>query len=100
MIIKEKISNSFNLFLKEMYGDQFGEFVCGYLGLKGSLSNNWMRLSMICRIMRRVLCIRPIMSNTHVDVISKKGKDFYHILFDIKIQTVIFSSCLLLLIDH
>ena len=51
MIIKEKISYSFNLFLKEMYGDQFGEFVCGYLGLKGSLSNNWMRLSMICRIM-------------------------------------------------
>ena len=27
--------NSFNLFLKEMYRDQFGEFVCGYLGLKG-----------------------------------------------------------------
>lgn len=40
------------------------------------------------------------MSNTHVDVISKKGKDFYHILLDIKIQTVIFSSCLVLLIDH
>ena len=25
-------TNSFN---KETYGDQFGEFVCGYLGLKG-----------------------------------------------------------------
>ena len=23
------------LILKEMYGDQFGEFVCGYWGLKG-----------------------------------------------------------------
>ena len=22
--------------MKEMYGDQFGEFVCGYWGLKGS----------------------------------------------------------------
>ena len=39
MITKRKIfdllSNSHNLFLKEMYGDQFGEFVCGYWGLKG-----------------------------------------------------------------
>ena len=25
------------LFLKEMYGDQFGESVCGSWGLKGSL---------------------------------------------------------------
>ena len=31
------LSNSLNLFLKEMYGDQFGEFVCGYWGLKGYL---------------------------------------------------------------
>ena len=29
------LSNSLNLFVKEMYGDQFGEFVCGYSGLKG-----------------------------------------------------------------
>ena len=29
------LSNSHNLFFKEMYGDQFGEFVCGYWGLKG-----------------------------------------------------------------
>ena len=29
------LSNSLNLFLKEMYRDQFGEFVCGYWGLKG-----------------------------------------------------------------
>ena len=28
------LSNSFNSFLKEVYGDQFGEFVCGYWGLK------------------------------------------------------------------
>ena len=28
-------SNSLNSFLKEMYGDQFGEFVCGYWDLKG-----------------------------------------------------------------
>ena len=40
MITKEKIcfdllSNSLNLFLKEMYGDQFGEFAHGYWGLKG-----------------------------------------------------------------
>ena len=29
------LSNSLDLFLKEMYRDQFGEFVCGYWGLKG-----------------------------------------------------------------
>ena len=37
MITKEKcldlILNSLNLFIKEMYGDQFGEFVRGYWGL-------------------------------------------------------------------
>ena len=39
MIIIEKILWSFikfsQLILKEMYEDQFGEFVCGYWGLKG-----------------------------------------------------------------
>ena len=39
MILKRKIfdllSNSLYSFLKEMYGDQFGEFVSGYRGLKG-----------------------------------------------------------------
>ena len=30
------LSNSLNLFFIEMYGDQFGEFVCAYWGLKGS----------------------------------------------------------------
>ena len=39
MITKRKIfdllSNSLDLFFKEMYGDQFGEFVCGYWGLMG-----------------------------------------------------------------
>ena len=39
MILKRKIwdflSNSSNSFFKEMYGDQFGEFVSGYQGLKG-----------------------------------------------------------------
>ena len=39
MITKRKIFdlllNSLNLFFKEMYRDQFGEFVCGYWGLKG-----------------------------------------------------------------
>ena len=29
------LSNSLNKFFKEMYGDQFGEFVCGYWGVKG-----------------------------------------------------------------
>ena len=29
------LSNSLNSFIKEMYRDQFGEFVCGYSGLKG-----------------------------------------------------------------
>ena len=29
------LSNSLNSFCKEMYRDQFGEFVCGYWGLKG-----------------------------------------------------------------
>ena len=29
------LSNSLNSFFKEMYGDQFGELVCGYWGLKG-----------------------------------------------------------------
>ena len=26
---------SLNYFIKEMYGDQFGEVVCGYWGLNG-----------------------------------------------------------------
>ena len=29
------LSNSLSQFFKEMYGDQFGEFVCWYWGLKG-----------------------------------------------------------------
>ena len=29
------LSNSLNSFFKEMYGDQFGELLCGYWGLKG-----------------------------------------------------------------
>ena len=29
------LTNSLNSFFKEMYGDQFGEFVSGYRGLKG-----------------------------------------------------------------
>ena len=29
------LPNSLNSFCKEMYGDQFGEFVCGYWDLKG-----------------------------------------------------------------
>ena len=29
------LSNSLNQFLQEMYGDQSGEFVFGYWGLKG-----------------------------------------------------------------
>ena len=33
--IFDLLSNSLNWFLKEMYGDQSGEFVCGYWGLKG-----------------------------------------------------------------
>ena len=33
-LIKSIIKFS-QLFLKEMYGDQFGEFVYGYWGLKG-----------------------------------------------------------------
>ena len=32
------LSDSLNYFLKEMYGDQFGEFVCGYRGLNGYCS--------------------------------------------------------------
>ena len=39
MILERKIfdllSNSLNSFFKEMFGDQFGEFVSGYQGLKG-----------------------------------------------------------------
>ena len=41
MITKDKGANasilltSLNQFLKEMYGDQFGELVCGYWGLAG-----------------------------------------------------------------
>ena len=39
MITKRKyldlLSNSLNTFFKKMYRDQFGEFVCGYWGLKG-----------------------------------------------------------------
>ena len=33
--------NSLNSFLKEMYGDQFGEFVCGYWDLKGQREIVW-----------------------------------------------------------
>ena len=32
-------SNSLNSFFKEIYGDQFGEFVCGHWGLKGEEKN-------------------------------------------------------------
>ena len=32
---RDLLSNSLNTFFKEMYRDQFGEFVCGYWGLKG-----------------------------------------------------------------
>ena len=32
-------SNSLNSFFKEIYGDQFGEFVCGYWGLQGEEKN-------------------------------------------------------------
>ena len=39
MITKRKtfdlLSNSLNSFFKKMYGDWFGEFVCGYWDLKG-----------------------------------------------------------------
>ena len=39
MITQERmpylLSNSLNSFFKEMYRDQFGEFVCGYWDLKG-----------------------------------------------------------------
>ena len=39
MITKEKyldrLPNSLNSFFNEMYGDQFGELVCGYWDLKG-----------------------------------------------------------------
>ena len=31
------LSNSLDSYLKEIYRDQFGEFVCGYWGLKGKL---------------------------------------------------------------
>ena len=36
-ITKERmlLSNSLNTFFKKMYGDRFGELVCGYWGLKG-----------------------------------------------------------------
>lgn len=34
------ISNSLNAFFKEIYGDQFGEFVSGYRGLKGKYYQN------------------------------------------------------------
>ena len=37
------LSNSLNSFVKEMYEDQFGEFVCGYWGLKGY---KWPKLMM------------------------------------------------------
>ena len=34
------LSNSLNSFFKEIYRDQFGEFVCGYWGLKVNLISN------------------------------------------------------------
>ena len=44
------LSNPLNLSMKEMYGDQFGEFVCGYWGFKGlrcftTKMNEWINLS-------------------------------------------------------
>ena len=43
MITKRKIfdllPNSLNQFFKEMYGDQFGEFVCVYWDFKGKKRN-------------------------------------------------------------
>ena len=33
--IVDLLSNSLNQVFKEMHRDQFGEFVCGYWGLKG-----------------------------------------------------------------
>ena len=33
--IFDLLSNSLNQVCKEMHRDQFGEFVCGYWGLKG-----------------------------------------------------------------
>ena len=33
--IFDLLPNSLNYFFKKMYGDQFGEFVCWILGLKG-----------------------------------------------------------------
>ena len=35
VVVVDLLPKSLNLFFKEMYGDQFGEFVCGYWGLKG-----------------------------------------------------------------
>ena len=35
MIAKDLLSNSLNYFFKEMYEGQYGEFICGYRGLKG-----------------------------------------------------------------
>ena len=36
--IHDLLSNSLHYFLKEMYKDQFGEFVCGYWYLKGTIN--------------------------------------------------------------
>ena len=35
VVVVDLLPKSLNLFFKEMYGDQFGEFVCGYWDLKG-----------------------------------------------------------------
>ena len=54
MITKDNGANalilltSLNQFLKEMYGDQFGELVCGYWGLEGeALMSAWCTFSTI-----------------------------------------------------
>ena len=50
---KEKNIWSFTKFsqliLQEMYGDQFGEFVCGYWGLRVMITTLWYRASDISR---------------------------------------------------
>ena len=46
MVTKRKcldlLSNSLNTFFKKMYRDQFGEFVCGYWGLKDYIQMNFL----------------------------------------------------------
>ena len=50
--IVDLLSNSLNQVFKEMHRDQFGEFVCGYWGLRVNIERFHSRGQHLCKVMR------------------------------------------------